>query len=173
MSNTHDGSVPSIKYFGTTWYERGWPYWRRRLWLILFGLVLLLAVLGGITALFFGLFALVKSWQCRSVVAVAAAIPILWSCYSTYVKLRRSPEDRAAHRPMSFSPQRPENLRAGGAAGVATGVFASGGSGLAGGLLAVGSLFIVGQALGCVAITRGKYVNEEEWRLARPYGLEK
>lgn len=173
MSNPHDGSVPSIKYFGTTWYERGWPYWRRRLWLVFLGLVFLLAVLGGVTALLFGLFALVKSWQWRLVVVAAAAIPILWSCYSAYIKLRRSPEDRAAHRPMSFSPQRPEHLRAGGAAGVATGVFASGGSGLAGGLLAVGSLFIVGQALGFFAITLGKYVNEEEWRLARQYGLEK
>jgi len=67
MSNQHDGQLPSIKYFGTTWYDRGWTYRRRRFWL------------GG-------------------------------------------------------------QLRVGGAAGVSTGVFASGGSGLAGGLLAVGTL---------------------------------
>jgi hypothetical protein len=173
MSNQHDGPVPSIKYFGTTWHDRGWAYRRRRFWLALLGLGLLLAVFVGVAALFFGLFPLITSWQWRLVLVVVAAIPMGWSCYSTYIKLRRSPEDRATHRPMSFSPQRAGNLRAGGAAGVSTGVFASGGSGLAGGLLAVGSLFLVGPALGYFAITLGRYVNEEEWRLARKYGLER
>ena len=74
---------------------------------------------------------------------------------------------------MSFKAGNPQDIRAGASAGVATGVFASGGSGLAGGLLAVGSLFLVGQAFGVVAITLGRYVNDEEWHLARKYGLEK
>lgn len=174
MSSEHDGSVPSIKYFGTSWYERRWPYWRRRLWLVLLAAVLMLAVLGGVTVLFVALFGMISSWHGRLIAVTLAAIPIVWSCYSAYLKLRRSPEDRAAHRPMSFSPRpRSEHIRAGGAAGTATGVLASGGSGLAGGLLAVGSLFLVGQAFGVFAITLGKYINEEEWQLAKKYGLTK
>ena len=89
------------------------------------------------------------------------------------MKLRRTPEDRAAHRPMSFKPSNPQDIRAGASAGIATGTFASGGSGLAGGLIAIGSLFVVGQVLGMFAITLGRYVNDEEWQLARKYGLEK
>ncbi|WP_459968877.1 hypothetical protein [Mycobacterium sp. MUNTM1] len=131
------------------------------------------AVTGAGAILFFALFKLISSTPGRLIAVTLASLPIVWSCYSAYLKLRRSPEDRAVHRPMSFSPQPPERVRAGSAAGIATGVFASGGSGLAGGLIAVGSLFIVGQALGYFAITLGKYVNEEEWRLARQYGLEK
>lgn len=173
MSGSPSGPIPSIKYFGTTWYDRGWPYWRRRLWLVLFSSILLAAVLGGVTALFVGLLALVSTWPGQLAVIVGGATPIVWSCWSTHMKLRRSLEDRAAHRPMSFKPSNPEDVRAGSSAGIATGVFASGGSGLAGGLLAMGSLFLVGQAFGVFAITLGRYINDEEWRLARTYGLEK
>jgi predicted lipid-binding transport protein (Tim44 family) len=173
MDKQHEASIPSIKYFGTTWYERGWPYWRRRFWLAALGLLVATVITGAASIVFFGLFELVASLSGRLIAAGVAAVPAIWSCYSTYLKLRRSPEDRAAHRPMSFAPQSPERVRAGSAKGMATGAFASGGSGLAGTLIAVGSLFVVGQGLGYFAITLGKYVNEEEWQLARKYGLER
>ncbi|MGC4932560.1 hypothetical protein ACLQ3C_02600 [Gordonia sp. DT30] len=172
MSDRPTRPVPSIKYFATSWYDRGFAYWRRRCWLTAFALLLALAVSVGISALIVALVDLIASPVGRVGAIAVAAIPVVWSCYSAYLTPRRPPEDRAAHHPMSFAPQNPAHVRVGGAAGVTTGLTATAGSSLAGGLLAVGSLFLVGQALGLLAITLGKYVSEDEWRLARQYGSE-
>ena len=173
MSQAASESIPSIKYFGTTWYERGWPYRRRRIRLSAFMLFLVAIAVGTVALLFSALFDLVPSWPGRLYVIIGCVLPMAWSCWSSYMKLRRSPEDRAAYRPMSFAPSDPKDIRAGASAGIATGVFASGGSGVAGGLIAVGMLFVIGQVLGMFVISLGRYVNEEEWQLARKYGLEK
>ena len=170
MTEATPESIPSIKYFGTTWYERGPRYWRKRFWflcLALFSVFIVSLVVGVVIS---ALFSWIGSWQCRSVALVAVAIPIAASCYSNYVKLRRSPQGRAMHRPMSFKPRSDANLRASVAAGTAAGIAASVGGGL---IAAIGTLFIAGQVLGFLMIALGKYVNEEEWQLARKYGIEK
>lgn len=173
MSDSDNGSIPSIKYFGTTWHERGARYWLRRFSLLLFSLSFVAIILGGATIFVAGILPALQSTGGRAVVVLLSVAAVSWSCLSAYVKLRRSEEDRKAHRPLSFARSNPSDVRARGAVGVATGVFASGGSGLAGGLLAVGSLFVVGQVFGVLAITLGRYINDEEWQLAQEYGIER
>lgn len=167
MSNPENHEVPSIKYFGTSWYERGARYWRQRVWLSLLALLCVFVVVLIIRVLVESLFDGFRSPGARVVVSIAVAAAIVWSCYSSYLTLRRSPEDRALHRPMSFRPSSESSKRAAIAGGTAVGLVGGGP------IIAIGSFFIVGTVLGFFIITLGKYINEEEWQLAREYGLEK
>lgn len=169
MNAPHGANVPSIKYFGTSWYERGVAYWRRRLWLILLALLMVGLVLLTTGIVIGAVLSLIHSATGRWIALVVIAIPVALSFYSTYRRLRRTPEDRALNRRMSFAVRSPRSVHAGGAAGTAAGVGAVGGGG-AGALIAVGNLFIVGTVFGYLAITLGKYVSDEEWSVARRYG---
>lgn len=163
--------LPRIQYLGTTWYDRGWRYRLRRFWLSFFSFLILLLACTVVKIFIEGMMSVPHSTWGPIVIAILCAIPIIWSCWSTYMRLRRTPEDRAAYRPMSFAPiSRP--TRAQGATGVAAGTLAAGGSSIAGAAVAFGTVFIIGQFIGWFFITLGRYTSQAEWEAARKYGVD-
>ena len=79
MSGPHGGSIPAIKYFGTSWYERGWPYRRRRFWLTAFMSFLVAVAAATVGLLFSAIFDQAASLPARVCVVAGCAIPVVWS----------------------------------------------------------------------------------------------
>jgi uncharacterized membrane protein YfcA len=172
MSRTDDISVPPIKYFGTSWYKRGAGYWFKRFWLTFGTLWFILAFFLAFSLFVSVLFDHIKSALGRGIVVSVLVALIFVNLYSTYLKMKRSPEERAAHKPLAFQ-SRPTNTklksdaRTAGTVGTVAGV-------LGGGPIAVlATPLMAGVAFGFFFISLGKYVKEEEWLLAQQYGIEK
>ncbi|MVU78964.1 hypothetical protein GPX89_17135 [Nocardia sp. ET3-3] len=159
--------IPHLRYFGTSWYDRDFRYWRLRAYMSAIAIVGLALILILVALAIVVIFSAASSWPIRSVLLALGALAIAWSCYSAYRTLKRAPEDRAQDKPFGFpKTSRAKKSRAGGA-GMGLGTAASGGVGPAGGLLALGGLFVVGQAIGFVLVTFQRYLNEEEWQAAQ------
>jgi protein-S-isoprenylcysteine O-methyltransferase Ste14 len=172
MSRTESVSIPSIKYFGTSWYKRGAAYWFKRFWLTFGALWFIVAFLLAFSLLVSVLFDHIKSAQGRGIVLTVLAVLIFVNLYSAYLQMKRSPDERAAHKPLTFK-SRANNAkvkldaRTAGTAGTAAGI-------LGGGPIAVlATPLMAGVAFGFFFITLGKYVKEEEWLLAQKFGIER
>jgi uncharacterized membrane protein YfcA len=172
MSRIESISVPPIKYFGTSWYKRGAVYWFKRFWLMV-AAVWFIAVFFLVLSLFVSvLFDHIKSGPGRGLVLTVLAVLIFVNLYSTYRQMKRSPDERAAHKPLTFK-SRAANAkvkldpRTAGTVGTVAGI-------LGGGPIAVlATPLMAGFAFGCFFISLGKYVKEEEWLLAQKFGIEK
>lgn len=170
MTRDRPTEIPELRFVGTTWYDRGWRYWWLRIWLSIFWLLVTALFVAVIGIFISAILSLVSGMAGRILVVVLCAMPIIGSCLSAYVQLRRTPEERAANFPVSFRDR--EDTSGVPIAGAAGAGAAAVGASLASFILALSTLFVVGYMVGFLRTTLGRYVSVEEWNAARTYGLE-
>ncbi|GAB1815888.1 hypothetical protein [Mycobacterium sp. MUNTM1] len=172
MIRAEPEAVPPIKYFGTSWYTRGAEYWFKRFWLTFAALCFVGFFLLAFALVTSVIFDKIGSQSGRTTALTVLVALIIVNLYSTYRQMKRTPDERAAHKPLSFR-RRPSdakvkvNTRTAGTVGTAVGI-------LGGGPIAViAAPLMAGFAFGCLFISLGKYVKDEEWLLAQKFGAEK
>ncbi|NDZ92833.1 hypothetical protein G3I13_19880 [Streptomyces sp. SID6673] len=161
--------IKSIKSLGTTWYDRGPAYWARRVLFVGYALIGV-AFSFTIVAAFLNLIVQhLDSDTGLSLALLAICIPVIaTSLYIGLRPLRRSTEDKAAGRPMTYNTGLTRRRRAGVGAGAgATGYAASTGSAVAGGAVFLAAFAFLGHCVGNLVVSCQKYLTQEEFDAAK------
>ncbi|MGC4960950.1 hypothetical protein [Gordonia sp. DT101] len=169
MENHQRLPIKSIKSLGTSWHNRGFGYWARRAVFVIYALIGCAFSFSIVGVFLYLVITHLRDNTGLSVTLLVICVPtILASLYYGLKPLRRTPEQRAEGRPMTFGSALSRNQRIGVGAGAgAAGYAASSGSGIASGAAFFGAFAFLGHCVGNLIVSCQKYLTQAEFEAVR------